>query len=184
MTIDEQNVGPKPPTVLFELRDFVGGGSVNMVVRRQDQARMIAVQTISTSWTKSSRGGALATLRSRVPSRLHLQMPTDFTDLVWHSIAYSERNKFVEPIAVWVSAHCENNRFGCRNAEIEFRDDMVTLVYRYQTGAPERQLYDDTGTCVAVEHAISIPRNRWASIEYNSRYTCIDTGNWWYEHVV
>ncbi len=21
-------------------------------------------------------------------------------------------------------------------------------------------------------------------MEYNSRYTCIDTGNWWYEHVV
>jgi hypothetical protein len=26
--------------------------------------------------------------------------------------------------------------------------------------------------------------NRWASIEYNGRFTCIDTGNWWYEHMV
>ena len=111
-------------------------------------------------------------------------MPPDFTDVVWHSIAYSERNEFVDPVAVRVSAHYENNRFGCRNAEIELHDDIVTLMYRYQAGAPARQFYDNTGTCVAPEHAIRIPRNCWASIEYNGRYTCIDTANWWYEHVV
>ena len=145
---------------------------------------MIAVQTISMSWTKSSRGGSLATMRSRVPKRLTLRVPTDFTDLVWHSITYSERNKFADPVGVRVSKHCENDRFGCRNAEIERHEDFATLIYRYQTGAPARQFYDQTGTCVAPEHAIKIPRNRWASIEYNGRYTCIDTGNWWYEHVV
>jgi hypothetical protein len=31
---------------------------------------------------------------------------------------------------------------------------------------------------------IAISRNSWASIEYNDRLTCIDTGNWWYEHVI
>lgn len=145
---------------------------------------MIAVQTISTSWTKASRGGSLATMRSRVPKRLPLKMPNEFTDLVWHSIAYSERNKFADPVAVRVVANCEDNRFGCRNAEVELHDDLAILTYRYQTGAPARQFFDKTGTCVAPEHAIKIPNNRWASIEYNGRFSCIDTGNWWYEHMV
>lgn len=147
-------------------------------------SHMIAVQTISTTWTKASRGGSLATMRSRVPNRLPIKMPPDLTDLVWHSIAYSERNKFANPVAVRVSTNCENNRFGCRNAELELHEDFATLIYRYQTGAPARQFFDKTGTCVAPEHAIKIPRGRWAAIEYNGRFTCIDTGNWWYEHMV
>lgn len=145
---------------------------------------MIAVQTISTSWTKSSRGGTLATMRSRVPKQIPLRIPSDFSNLIWHSIAYSDRNKFVEPIAVKVSTKCENDRFGCRNVEIELHDNSATLIYRYQTGAPARQFFDKAGTCVAPEHLIEIPQNRWAAVEYNGRFTCIDTGNWWYEHVV
>ena len=145
---------------------------------------MYAVQTISTFWTKASRGGRLAKIRGRVPKRLPIRFPADFPKLVWHSITYSERNEFVDPIAVDVSEDCENNRFGCRNAEIELHDDSATLIYLYQTGAPARQFFDRTGTCVAPEHSIEIPRNRWASIEYNGRSSCIDTGNWWYEHVV
>jgi hypothetical protein len=145
---------------------------------------MIAVQTISTSWTKSSRGGMLATMRSRVPKQLPLNLPSDFSNLVWHSISYSERNKFMEPFAVKVSTSFENNRFGCRNAEIQLQDNSATLIYRYQSGAPVRRFFDKTGTYVAPEHLIAISRNSWASIEYNDRLTCIDTGNWWYEHVI
>jgi hypothetical protein len=63
-------------------------------------------------------------------------------------------------------------------------DNSATLIYRYQTGAPARRFFDKTGTYVAPEHSIEIPLNCWASIEYNGRFSCIDTGNWWYEHSV
>ncbi len=33
-------------------------------------------------------------------------------------------------------------------------------------------------------HSIEVTPNRWAAIEYNGRFSCIDTENWWYEHVV
>lgn len=145
---------------------------------------MIAVQTITTSWTKSSRGESLATLRSRISKQLPLRLSDQFAPLLWHSVLYSERNRFTEPFAVNVATHCDNNRFGCTNAELELHDDSATLIYRYQTGAPARRFFDKTGTCVAPEHSIEIPPNRWASIEYNGPYSCIDTGNWWYEHVV
>lgn len=123
-------------------------------------------------------------MRSRVPKRTPVRIPCGFPALVWHSIAYSETNQFHEPIANKVSENCENNRFGCRNAEVEWNADSATLIYRYQTGAPERQFFDNTGTPVAPEHAIEIPTNHWAAVEYNGRFTCIDTGNWWYEHMV
>ncbi len=145
---------------------------------------MIAVQTITTSWTKASRGGTLATLRSRIPRQLPLQLTDDFPPLLWHSVAYSERNQFEKPIAIHIATQCNNNRFGCINAEIELHNDYAILMYRYQTGAPAPQFFDKNGNCVAPEHSIEIPHNHWASIEYNSRYTCIDSGNWWYEHVV
>ncbi len=145
---------------------------------------MIAVQIISTSWTKASRGARLATMRNRIPKRLPLRLPNEIPNLLWHSVAYSERNEFSDPIAVRVSTTCENNRFGCRNAEIQLHDNSATLIYRYQTGAPARQFFDKTGTYVAPEHIIEIPLNCWASIEYNGRFSCIDTGNWWYEHAV
>lgn len=123
-------------------------------------------------------------MRSRIPRQLPLRLSSELRTLLWHSVAYSERNKFAEPIAVHVATDCEDTRFGCTNAELEMHDNSVTLIYRYQTGAPARQFFDKTGTCVAPERYIEIPQNRWASIEYNGRYSCIDTGNWWYEHVV
>jgi hypothetical protein len=132
---------------------------------------MIAVQTITISWSKASRGGAGATLRRRVPRHLPLKMPTEVTDLVWHSIAYSETNNFARPVAVRVATHCENNRFGCRNAEVKACDDFATLTYQYETGAPARQFFDKTGTYVAPQYSIEIPPNRWASLEYNDRYS-------------
>ncbi len=145
---------------------------------------MIAVQTISTSWTKSSRGGSLAMLRNCVPKRLPLSLPDDLKNIVWHSVAYSECNRFAAPISVRVTGHCEDNRYGCKNAEVERYDDYAILTYRYQTGAPARQFFGQSGTPVAPEHSIKIPWNRWASVEYNGRFACIDTGNWWYERVV
>lgn len=145
---------------------------------------MIAVQIIKTTWTKSSRGGSLATLRSRIPKQLPLPMRDEIAPLLWHSVVYSERNRFVDPVAVNVFTKCDDNRFGCVNAEIELHEDSATLIYRYQTGAPARKFFDKTGTCVAPEHRIEIPNNRWGTIEYNGRFSCIDSGNWWYEHVV
>jgi len=104
--------------------------------------------------------------------------------LLWHSIAYSERNSFAEPFAADSASTCVDNLFGCTNVEIALHDHSATLTYRYQSGAPARQFFDKAGQCVPVEHVIEIPESCWASIEYNGRYSCIDTGAWWYEHVV
>ena len=145
---------------------------------------MIAIQTITTSWTKSSRGGHLASARNRIPKQLPLPLTNESMSLLWHAVAFSEHNEFTQPVSVNVTTHCANNRFGCTNAEIELRDTSAILMYRYQTGAPARRYFDKTGTYVAPEHRIDIPNHCWASIEYNGRYSCIDTGNWWYEHVV
>jgi hypothetical protein len=145
---------------------------------------MILVQTILISWTKASRGGRLAELRSRVPKRLPVRIADDSAPVVWHAVTYSERNDFVEPFSANTTIHISNNRFGCRNVEVEIREDSAILTYRYQTGVPARRFFDKSGNYVPPEHSIVVTENRWSSIEYNGRFSCIDTGNWWYEHVI
>jgi len=145
---------------------------------------MILVQTIATSWTKASRGGRLAELRSRVSKQLPARIVDDSAPVIWHAVEYSERNDFAEPCSVNSTTHMPNNRFGCSNIEIELRQDFAVLTYRYQTGAPARRFFDKSVNYLPPEHSIEVVNNRWASIEYNGRCSCIDTGNWWYEHVV
>ncbi len=145
---------------------------------------MIAIQTIGTTWTKASRGGELAVMRSRVPKLLPLKSHSDLPDVLWHKVGFGETNRFESPLVNEVTSHVENNRFGCRNIYIDWTDCAATLTYRYHSGAPERFFFDNTGTPVPPEHSIHISMNHWASIEYNGRFTCIDTGNWWYEHAV
>lgn len=144
---------------------------------------MIAVQTITTTWTKKARGGPLATLRNRVPKRFALQLLEGSSSLIWHAIRFSEDNRFQIPSAETVSESCGDNSFGCRNVEVTFTETSATLLYRYQTGAPAIQFFDSHGTPVPPEHGINIHSGRWASVEYNARYTDLYSGNWWYEHV-
>jgi len=145
---------------------------------------MIAVQTITTNWTKASRGRELATLRNRVPRQLPLRLPPGRPVLVWHDVLFSERNRFAGPFSEAVKTSAEDDRFGCSNVEIAIHHDAATLTYRYQTGAPARAFFAKTGEFRPPEHAITIQLNQWASVEYNGRLTSISTGDWWYEHVV
>lgn len=144
---------------------------------------MIAVQTITTTWTKKARGGPLATLRNRVPKQFVLQLLGESSPLTWHVIRFSEDNEFRMPSAETVSESCDDSSFGCHNIEVTFTETSATLLYRYQTGAPAIQFFDRHGTPVPPEHRINIPSHRWASVEYNARYTDLYSGNWWYEHV-
>lgn len=144
---------------------------------------MLAVQTIHITWTKTSRGGKLAALRNRIPKQFPLVIPEEFPAVVWQKISFSERDQFATP-SQQVTPFASNERFGCHNAIVVSDGDSAVLTYRYQQGAPAPRFFDKTGTCVSPEHSIRIGPNQWASVEYNGRFSDVDTGNWWYEQMV
>ena len=145
---------------------------------------MIAVQTIKTTWTKAARGGEGAALRSCIPKALPLDIPEQFPSLIWHSVHFSEVNSFKAPCLNDIRTSALNEQFGCANIEIKLGNNSAILTYRYQAGAPARIFYSKSGDYIACEHSIAIDSGHWAAVEYNGRFACIDTGNWWYEHVV
>lgn len=145
---------------------------------------MFAVQTIHTTWTKNSRGGDLAVLRNRVPTRAPLRLSANPSGIVWHSLSFGEQNKFNSAIADKLNKPNKDNQFGCNNIFVQLNDTSATLTYRYRDGAPARQFYDTAGTPVVPEHSIVVQPNQWATVEYNGRSTYWDCGTWYYEHVV
>ena len=142
---------------------------------------MIVVQTIRVSWTKKSRGGHLAELRAQVPTVFAVPDPADSRQLVWHDVKLSEEDQFSLPREGELKTQPLNERFGTRCAFIDEATCPASLTYRWTNGAPERMFTDPTGRYVPVEKRFLIKAGEWASVQYNGRFSGIDSGNWWYE---
>jgi hypothetical protein len=44
-------------------------------------------------------------------------------------------------------------------------------------------VWNEDGNVVPASHTTAIAENEWARARWNGRFTCIDTGTWWYESV-
>src|SRR5207248_78488 len=98
-----------------------------------------------------------------------------------------DRNAFAEPL------HSRHQRvpveqgfsFGC----VTVSGYPQGLLVRYQWdgwrgGAPNRSFINAaTGNAESAGRDLIVQAGRWVRVCYNGRFSCIDTGNWWYEQV-
>ena len=145
---------------------------------------MVVVQTIRISWTKNSRGGALAESRNRVPKSFRIPNPAGSGEIIWHHKLITEEKSFDQTDPGIVRLHVPNERFGTRCAEIAVDHNSAKLTYRWRDGAPPRTFMNDAGDYVPVTRTIKITSGDWASIEYNGRFSGDDSGIWWYEQEI
>lgn len=145
---------------------------------------MIVIQVIHTRWTKQARGGRLAALRNRLPKELPIFTGESVSDLLLQRIDFSDADSFSNPKQSVTALPREPSHWSEGNSEVHWLADSVQLHYRYQTGAPKQLFFRKGGGATAAHHVIGIIPGHWGSIEYNQRHTDLDTGQWWYEHVV
>lgn len=146
----------------------------------------ILVQVIHVSWDKSGRGGIAARRRSEIP--LALPLPDDLSPdigrhLLVHKSLWGHTNAF---------ATAFHGRVSCVKAEDGFKFGCAT-VRGVATGAELDWTWDDRGGIPPrrswwnvdgkVTRKFVVGENEWVRARWNARFTCDDTGTWWYEAV-
>lgn len=145
----------------------------------------LVIQLMHSRWTKSSRGGDGAVTRADLPLVSRLPLESFASPVTFHAVRFWECDDFAPSDRV---ARFETT------AELPIRDlllhqapDGVSVVHvRDQLNAAiaDRFLNDEFGNFVYKTDAFSLSDGEWGQIQYNGRYTCIDSGRWWYEQSV
>ena len=145
----------------------------------------LVIQLLHSRWTKASRGGDGAVTRAELPLASHLPLDSFAAPITLHTIRFWERDDFVPSDGV--------TRFDTF-AELPFRDltisptsDGVSVAHiRDQLNAAiaDRLYNDEFGNTVYDIDAFSLSDGEWGQLQYNGRYTGIDSGRWWYEQSI
>ena len=145
----------------------------------------LVIQLLHSRWTKASRGGNGAVTRAELPLASQLPLDSFAAPITLHSVRFWERDNFVPSDGV--------KRFDTI-AELPLRDltisptsDGVSVAHiRDQLNAAiaDRLYNDEFGNTVYDIDAFSLSDGEWGQLQYNGRYTCIDSGRWWYEQSV
>jgi hypothetical protein len=148
----------------------------------------LIVQHIHIKWTKTARGGHLAERRGAISNEFAVPTPPQTYDrkqhYIVHGVLFGERNEFTEPIGSQTTAPSIDTTFTTTNCTIELKDDSATVIYEWRDGAPERKVFDKSGTPVPVRKRLQVHPGKWVRVEYNGRFTGLDRGDWWYEHSI
>jgi hypothetical protein len=161
-----------------------------LMVRQVRVAACGLVQVIQLRWGKSARGGQGARDRNAVP--LAFEVSADellgaADELVVVESRWGARNAFVEPLhrSLRRVATAAGYRFGC--VSVSANPEALSVRYQYDTahgGAPDRWFFNSaTGFGEAPGRNFVVRPGQWVRIRYNGRFSCVDTGNWWYEQV-
>lgn len=147
----------------------------------------IIVQVIHVTWNKAGRGAPTAERRNQIPSTLPLpanMQPDVGHHLLVHESHWGWPNDFANEISSKISTF---------NAADEFRYDCATIRSTSvgaeldwtwsDSGKPPRRKLDSAGNIVRVTHKSIAKENEWVRARWNARFSCVDTGNWWYEAV-
>jgi hypothetical protein len=139
----------------------------------------VIIQSICTTWTKTSRGGTGATRRNSTPdaytlpdSALHISNAV----FLLHTVNYREQNDFQQP-GETVEQKERSNPFRYNCLKLSLTEDIldVTLEWERSEGAPKRHAFPRTGFCVQ--------NGQWGRVLYNLRAAW--EGNWVYKkHVL
>ena len=143
------------------------------------------VQHITTGWTKAARGGDPAAARGRVPDRLPVGVPkarrASPPPALLHEVTFGEADGFAVPASDVVmplrTAAC------VRAAAVEATrsGDAVRATVTWREGRPRRGRITPAGHAEPVVKTFDVPPGRWVRVLYNARFSCGDTGTWWYE---
>lgn len=148
----------------------------------------IVVQVIHVTWDKSGRGGVAAERRNQIPLALPLpdQLRPDIgCHLLVHESHWGHTNGFADEIRRVTRALHSDAGFRYRCVTVRAMDAVAELVWTCNAwgGIPPREMQDSNGNTVPLTHRCVVRENEWARARWNGRFTCIDTGTWWYEGV-
>jgi hypothetical protein len=148
------------------------------------------VQVVRLHWRKSARGGQGTRHRNAVPQAFIIP-DAHLADLdgalCIDESHWGESNHFTEAFqSRWLRVPVvEGYAYGC--VRIYSHADGVQIRYQYDranAGAPDRWFFNTaTGYGESPTRQLTVQPGQWARICYNGRFSCFDTGNWWYEQV-
>ena len=146
------------------------------------------VQVVHVGWEKSARGGRGAGERNSVLAAYEV-MEDDLDGIGGHMgvgvSKWSERNAFATPFSSDSQriAIADGYSFGC--VRVSAHADGLRVHYEYgyaNGGAPDRSFLNwPSASGESPGRSIVVRNNQWARVCYNGRFSCIDSGNWWYE---
>ena len=131
---------------------------------------LIVIQSICTSWTKASRGGANATARNRTPDALELPafVPSSSQkSVLLHTVIYSEQHHFQQPIQ-----RLEQNELTdpfwheCFKLSLVEKMLRVTPEWERSKGVPRRLAF--------LRQGFSLHDPQWGRVIYNQRISWDD----------
>ena len=148
----------------------------------------IVVQVIHVTWDKSGRGGIAAERRNQIP--LALPLPDQFgpdigRHLLIHESHWGHTNNFANEVTSTIQTIDSNDgfRYGCVSVRATDAGAELDWTWNEWGGIPPRTIWNDDGNTVPATHKTVILENQWGRARWNARFTCVDTGTWWYESV-
>ncbi len=145
------------------------------------------IQVVHVKWTKSERGGQGARNRGSVPEALNVPKAelarASGQFCVTHSY-WGSRNSFSQPLSMDSErvAITEEYRYGC--VKVSAHPDGLVARYYYDVahgGAPDRGYEIWPAPAEPSGRFLVIRFGEWGRVCYNGRFSCIDSGHWWYE---
>lgn len=147
------------------------------------------IQVVRLSWTKAARGGEGARARSAVPAAFEVPA-ADLIGAVGvlcvDASHWDERTDFAQP------SRSERRRvpladgFAVGCVTVAAQAEGLLVSYRYEPatgGAPDRRAYNPAGHPEATTRSLLVHDGVWVRVCYNGRFSCRDSGGWWYEQV-
>ena len=144
--------------------------------------RITVVQSITTGWSKQSRGAPGAIKRNAVPEALIIPLagrPKAGCGLIEHLSGFYEYNDFEDPnptLAFESFDPEEAVRYGC--VLVRKQDEGLRVSWEYRpedAGMPLRP--------TKRHDSFHLNPNQWGQVIYNGRYSS-DEGGWWYKKTV
>jgi hypothetical protein len=146
------------------------------------------VQIVWLRWDKSARGGQGARDRNAVPQAFAVPAAglAGAGGRLCVSVAqWGERNAFAEPFSTRQQRVAVADGFRFRCVSVSAHPEGLGVRYQYNRGdggAPDRWYFNwCTGYGESVGRSLVVRPGQWVRVCYNGRFSCIDSGTWWYE---
>jgi hypothetical protein len=145
------------------------------------------VQVIHLGWDKSARGGQGARHRNAVPQAFAVPV-ADLAAASGHLCVgisqWAERNAFAEPFSIRKMRVAVTEEFSFKCVAVSRDLDGLQVRYQYNQadgGAPDRWYLNSSSVCGEPGRLLVVRPGQWVRVCYNGRFSCIDSGAWWYE---